>query len=56
MEPDTIVGNLGADETVIAFGRNADGTWLQISPGWVFTELIATSGDVDQLLVSLNRI
>ncbi|MBZ0301397.1 MAG: SH3 domain-containing protein [Anaerolineae bacterium] len=45
----SVAGNLPAGEASVAFGRNADGTWLQIQTGWVFTELVTTSGDVEKL-------
>lgn len=48
----SVSGNLPAGESAIAFGRNSDGTWLQIAEGWVFSELVATNGDVAQLPVT----
>jgi len=46
-----VAGSLPANTTVIAFGRNQDGTWLQIAEGWVFAELITTEGDIQSLPV-----
>lgn len=47
-----VAGNLPAGESIVAFGRNADGTWLQISTGWVFTELVTTTGEIEGLPVT----
>ncbi len=50
-----VIGSLANGETVIANGRNADATWLRIQVpdsdalGWVFAELVTTSGDRQQL-------
>jgi hypothetical protein len=48
----SVVTSLPADSPVIAFGRNEEGTWLQISNGWVFAELITTDGDIQGLPVT----
>jgi hypothetical protein len=47
-----LVGSLQNGEEAIAFGRNEDGTWLQLIDGWVFTELVETSGDVMTLPIT----
>lgn len=44
-----VVGRLTAGQTVIAYGRNANGTWLRIADGWVFAELVTTSDDISSL-------
>jgi len=44
-----VSGNLSSGSTAIAFGRNSNGTWLQIQNGWVFAELVTTSNDVNSL-------
>lgn len=46
-----IAGNLQANVATEAFGRNEDSSWLQISTGWVFTELVTTSGNIEALPV-----
>ncbi len=48
----SVVGNLAASTPVVAFGRNDDGTWLQIPSGWIFAELVTVDGDVEQLPVT----
>lgn len=48
----SVSGSLPANTPVIAFARNADGTWLQITDGWVFTELVDFEGDVQSLPVT----
>lgn len=48
----SVAGNLPAGEPTMAFGRNSDGTWLQISVGWVFAELVSVNGDIDRLPVT----
>lgn len=47
-----VAGNLPASTPTIAFGRTADGTWLQITQGWVFSELVTTDGDINSLPVT----
>jgi hypothetical protein len=47
-----VVGNLPASQAVIAFGRNSNGTWLQIPNGWVFAELVTAAGDIQTLPVT----
>ena len=41
-----VMANFPKGETDIAIGRTEDGSWLQISTGWVFTDLIETEGNV----------
>lgn len=48
----TVVGSMPPGTTEIAFGRNSDGTWLQITMGWVFADLVEVSGDVMSLPVT----
>jgi hypothetical protein len=50
-----VVASLNASTTVIAFGRNSDGTWLQIPDGWVFAELVTTDGDIQSLPVTQSE-
>jgi hypothetical protein len=45
----SVVGRLTAGQSVIAYGRNANGTWLRIADGWVFAELVTTSGGISSL-------
>lgn len=47
-----VVGSLPSGTAAIAFGRNVDGTWLQVSSGWVFAELVTTDGDIQSLPVT----
>jgi hypothetical protein len=47
-----VLGNLPANQPTIAFGRNADGTWLQIGQGWVFAELVTVQGDIQSLPIT----
>lgn len=49
-----VVANFPKGEGDIAIGRNEDGSWLQISTGWIFTDLIETDGDVLSLVVISN--
>jgi len=46
-----VVANFPRGEADVAIGRNEDGSWLQISTGWVFTALVETDGDVMSLAV-----
>jgi hypothetical protein len=48
----SVVGSMTPGVPVIAFGRNGDGTWLQIAQGWVFAELITTEGDIQALPIT----
>ena len=41
-----VMANFPKGETDIAIGRTEDGSWLQISTGWVFTDLVETEGNV----------
>lgn len=47
-----VVGNLEASSTEIAFGRNQDGTWVQIPSGWAYAELLTLTGTVESLPVT----
>lgn len=47
-----VVDSLQSGDQVIAFGRNEDGTWVQIQSGWVFAELVDVSGDVMELPIT----
>lgn len=46
-----VVANFPSGASDVAIGRNEDGSWLQISTGWVFTTLVETDGDVMSLAV-----
>lgn len=51
-----IVGGLSNGASCAIFGRNADSSWWQVGcpngiSGWVFTELIAISGDISNVPV-----
>ncbi|MBN1284386.1 MAG: SH3 domain-containing protein [Anaerolineae bacterium] len=48
----SVVGSLVANTPTIAFGRNPDSTWLQISTGWVFADLLTIDGDAQVLPVT----
>lgn len=48
----SVNASLNANTPVIAFGRNSNATWLQISNGWVFADLVTTSGDVSALPIT----
>ncbi len=41
-----VSGSLPRGETMIALGRNADGTWLQVSNGWIPAGQVEILGDV----------
>ena len=41
-----VSGSLPRGETMIALGRNADGTWLQVSSGWIPAGQVEIFGDV----------
>ncbi|MFZ2879886.1 MAG: SH3 domain-containing protein, partial [Phototrophicaceae bacterium] len=47
-----VVDSLASGSTVIAFGRNQDGSWVQIANGWVFASLVTTDGDIMQLPIT----
>jgi hypothetical protein len=47
-----VVASLEPGVPVVAFGRNSAATWLQIANGWVFAELVQTSGDIQSLPVT----
>ena len=47
-----VTGSLPANTPATAFGRSADGTWLQIPEGWVFSTLVKTDGDIQSLPVT----
>lgn len=47
-----VVGTLPASTPAIAFGRNQNGTWLQTTTGWIFAELVTTTGDIQSLPVT----
>lgn len=54
---ESVVGILSANDTVAANGRNPSGDWLRIvlpesGTGWVFGDLLATSGDRTSLAVA----
>ena len=50
-----VVGRTRAGETLAVTGKNTDGSWLQVTlngkPGWVFGQLVATTGGVAALPV-----
>ncbi|MCY4072070.1 MAG: hypothetical protein OXG60_12305 [Chloroflexi bacterium] len=45
-------GVFNRGEQLLAFGRNADGAWLEISFGWVPAELVQAEGDIMSLPVT----
>ncbi|MBI1280544.1 MAG: SH3 domain-containing protein [Anaerolineaceae bacterium] len=47
-----VVGSLPANTPTTAFGRNSDGTWLQIQEGWVFSDLVKVDGEIESLPVT----
>ncbi len=51
----SIVASLSASTVAIAFGRNNDGSWLQTSDGWVFAELVTTTGDIQSLPITQSQ-
>ncbi len=62
---DAPIASLSGGETVMANGRNADGSWLQValadgSTGWVSADVVALDGDssllnvIDPLALPLN--
>ena len=49
-------GNLPSGETALALGRNGDGSWLQVSDGWIPADQVEISGGVMQLPVTFSSI
>ena len=49
-------GNLPSGETALALGRNGDGSWLQVSGGWIPADQVEISGDVMALPVTFSSI
>lgn len=47
-----VSSSLPANTPAVAFGRNSDGTWLQIQEGWVFSDLVKVDGDIESLPVT----
>ncbi len=47
-----VSNRLEANTSTIAFGRNTDATWLQISTGWVFADLVTIDGDKNTLPIT----
>lgn len=48
----SVVTSLPANSPVLAFGRNSNGTWLQIENGWIFAELVTVEGDIQGLPIT----
>ncbi len=48
----SIAGTLETTDTVLAFGRNSDGSWLNIPQGWVSAAFVTPSGDIFALPVT----
>ena len=49
-------GNLPSGETALALGRNGDGSWLQVSGGWIPADQAEISGDVTALPITFSSI
>ena len=49
-------GNLPSGETALALGRNGDGSWLQVSGGWIPADQVEISGDVMALPITFSSI
>ena len=49
-------GNLPSGETMLALGRNGDGSWLQVSGGWIPADQVEISGDVMALSITFSSI
>ena len=49
-------GNLPSGETALALGRNGDGSWLQVSGGWIPADQVEISGGVMALPVTFSSI
>lgn len=48
----SIVGTLDTTDTVLAYGRNGDASWLNISQGWVSADFLSATGDIFALPVT----
>ena len=49
-------GNLPSGETMLALGRNGDGSWLQVSGGWIPADQVEISGDIMALPITFSSI
>ena len=49
-------GNLPSGETMLALGRNGDGSWLQVSGGWIPADQVEISGGVMALPITFSSI
>ena len=49
-------GNLPSGETALVLGRNADGSWLQVSDGWIPADQVEISGGVMALPITFSSI
>lgn len=49
-------GNLPSGETALALGRNGDGSWLQVSDGWIPADQVEISGGVMALPITFSSI
>lgn len=49
-------GNLPSGETALALGRNGDGSWLQVSDGWIPADQVEVSGDIMALPITFSSI
>ncbi len=49
-------GNLPSGETALALGRNGDGSWLQVSGGWIPADQVEISGGVMDLPITFSSI
>ena len=49
-------GNLPSGETALALGRNGDGSWLQVSGGWIRADQVEISGAVMTLPITFSSI
>lgn len=49
----SIIRVLSAGETVPLLGRNSDGSWLQISDGWISSQFVVVSGNIQNLPVTV---
>lgn len=51
-----VTGDLPSGETALALGRNGDGSWLEVSGGWLPAGLMKISGDVMALPITFSSI
>ena len=51
-----VTGIFGSGDTLVAFGRNNDGTWVQVALGWVISKHVTSEGDIMSLPVTTEAV